>query len=155
MHVLCTSFIFLLTSFNVFGCHDVPASFARTNDPTGEAVVVQDAELKWPNGTPLLSPMSFAVPAPVQGQSKAHLTVVLGAVGTGKSGLLQALIGHLVGRRSQDEVSLMENWEKTCAKGEVLPTNREDSHLGLCVCVCMCVGGSKSISKLFQSPSGG
>ncbi|CAK9079757.1 ABC transporter C family member 8 (ABC transporter ABCC.8), partial [Durusdinium trenchii] len=56
----------------------------RTNDPTGEAVVVQDAELKWPNGTPLLSPMSFAVPAPVQGQSKAHLTVVLGAVGTGK-----------------------------------------------------------------------
>jgi len=67
----------------------------RQNDPTGEAVVLEDAELRWPNETPLLCPMTFTVPAPVQGQSRAHLTVVLGAVGTGKSGLLQALIGDL------------------------------------------------------------
>lgn len=70
--------------FGVFSLHS-----GRQNDPTGEAVVLEDAELRWPNETPLLCPMTFTVPAPVQGQSRAHLTVVLGAVGTGKSGLLQ------------------------------------------------------------------
>lgn len=59
-------------------------------DKTGDsAVVLEDAELQWPNETPLLRPMTFTVPSHVQGQSRAHLTVVLGAVGTGKSGLLQ------------------------------------------------------------------
>lgn len=67
----------------------MPLHPGRQNDPTGEAVVLEDAELRWPNETPLLCPMTFTVPAPVQGQSRAHLTVVLGAVGTGKSGLLQ------------------------------------------------------------------
>lgn len=72
-----------------------PEITGRQNDPMGEAVVLHEAELEWPNRTALLRPMTFTVPAPVQGQSRAHLTVVLGAVGTGKSGLLQALIGDL------------------------------------------------------------
>eukprot|EP00439_Symbiodinium_sp_Y106_P037690 s1985_g4.t1 len=61
----------------------------------GFAVEVRDAELAWPNGSPLLSKANFTVPAPVEGQQTAHMTVVLGAVGAGKSGLLQALIGDL------------------------------------------------------------
>ena len=63
--------------------------------PQGLAVEVRDAELKWPNGTPLIAGANFLVPSPIDGQKAAHLTVVLGAVGTGKSGLLQALIGDL------------------------------------------------------------
>ena len=71
--------------------HGLFSSFlGRLQDPSHEACVsLHQAELAWPNGTPLLRPMTFTVPLPVQGQQRAHLTVVLGAVGTGKSGLLQ------------------------------------------------------------------
>ena len=69
--------------------------FHRTTDLQGSAVELRDAVLEWPNGSGLLAASSLSVPEPVPGQSRAHLTVVLGAVGSGKSGLLQALIGDL------------------------------------------------------------
>lgn len=59
------------------------------------AIQLQNAKFQWPGGIPLLSDVTFSVPAPVRGQTRAHMTVIIGAVGVGKSGLLQALIGDL------------------------------------------------------------
>eukprot|EP00971_Amphidinium_carterae_P223879 4442370-Amphidinium_carterae.1 len=59
------------------------------------AVKVKSAKLEWPGGVPLLSDVDFEVPAPTATQDHAHITAVAGQVGTGKSGLLQALIGDL------------------------------------------------------------
>ncbi|CAJ1373645.1 unnamed protein product [Effrenium voratum] len=70
-----------------------PEITGRVDNPGQAAIIARSADLKWPNGTVLLSPASFTVPAP--GQAQAHLTVILGAVGAGKSGLLQAIIGDL------------------------------------------------------------
>jgi ATP-binding cassette subfamily C (CFTR/MRP) protein 1 len=57
--------------------------------PTQPSIVVEDVTLCWPNGNLLLQDVEFVVPA------KGKLTVVMGSVGAGKSGLLTALIGEL------------------------------------------------------------
>ena len=56
------------------------------------AVEVKEADLNWPNGTELLSGVDFSQP------HGRYLTVILGQVGSGKSGLISALIGELKAR---------------------------------------------------------
>jgi len=68
---------------------------ASITEPVKLAVQIEGARLEWPNGRPLLEDVNLSIPAAVPSQERGHLTVVLGAVGVGKSGLLQALIGDL------------------------------------------------------------
>ena len=60
--------------------------------PSQPSIVVEDVTLSWPNGNLLLQDVGFVVPA------KGKLTVIMGSVGAGKSGLLTALIGELPAR---------------------------------------------------------
>mmetsp|Transcript_8049 Transcript_8049/g.17997 ORF Transcript_8049/g.17997 Transcript_8049/m.17997 type:complete len:1401 (-) Transcript_8049:232-4434(-) len=74
----------------------VPADASASSTSSTAAISIKEASFEWPGGVPLLGNLSLEVPKSEGSTgSRGHLTVILGGVGTGKSGLLQALIGDL------------------------------------------------------------
>ncbi len=67
-----------------------PVLARRGNEP---AVRCRDLTLRWPNGNLLLEGIDFKIPA------RGQLTLVMGGVGSGKSGFLSALIGEIRPKR--------------------------------------------------------